>query len=85
MKSTLETIVAPRVVKTPGVCGGSACIRGTRLAVWGLAEWRRLGWGDARFFDAYPQLTVADLAAAWSYEATNREEIDREIRENQES
>jgi len=27
-----------RIVKTPGVCGGEACVRGTRLSVWGLVR-----------------------------------------------
>ena len=34
------------IVKTPGVCGGDARIKGTRITVWGLEEWRRLGWSD---------------------------------------
>jgi hypothetical protein len=35
------------VSKTPGVCGGDACIHATRATVWGLVEWRRLGLSDA--------------------------------------
>ncbi len=30
--------VFPGIEKTPGVCGGSACIAGTRIPVWGLEE-----------------------------------------------
>ena len=80
-----EGVAESRITKTPGVCGGDACIRGTRLAVWGLVEWRRLGWDEARFLDAYPQLTKDDLAAAWEYAEANAEEITRSIRENEEA
>lgn len=73
----------PRIVKRPGVCGGAACVNGTRLAVSGLEQWRRLGWDEARFLEAYPQLTKEDLAAAWEYVESNREEIDQAIQENE--
>ncbi len=74
--------MSERISKTPGVCGGDACIRGTRLAVWGLEEWRRAGWTDAKFFVAYPGLTRKDLLAAWAYVEANRDEIEAAIREN---
>jgi len=74
-----------RVVKTPGVCGGEACINGTRLTVWGLVQWSRLGWDEGRFFEAYPQLTKEDLAAAWEYAEKHKDEIDQAIRENEEA
>jgi uncharacterized protein (DUF433 family) len=73
----------PHILKTPGICGGDACVRGTRLTVWGLEKWRRLGWDDTRILRAYPQLTLGDLRVAWAYVAANREEIDRAIRENE--
>ena len=31
------------VQETPGVCGGRACIRNTRITVWGVVNSRRLG------------------------------------------
>src|SRR5205823_922299 len=36
-----------RITKTPGVCGGDACIRGHRIPVWVLVGYRRLGLPDA--------------------------------------
>ena len=35
------------IEKTPEVCGGDACIRQTRVTVWGLVLSRRLGTSDA--------------------------------------
>jgi uncharacterized protein (DUF433 family) len=67
--------------KTPGVCGGSACIRRMRMPVWLLVEMRQLGATDAEIFQNYPTLTPEDLAAAWAYYDANRAEIDAEIAE----
>ncbi|NJL79010.1 MAG: DUF433 domain-containing protein [Richelia sp. SM2_1_7] len=35
------------ITKTSGVCGGEACIAGTRIAVWFLAEAQQLGINEA--------------------------------------
>ena len=72
------------ISKKPDRCGGDACIRETRIPVWVLVGYRRLGASDAEILQAYPSLTPADLEAAWGYAAANREEIDRAIRENEE-
>jgi uncharacterized protein (DUF433 family) len=72
------------VSKEPDRCGGEACVRDTRITVWGLADYRRLGMSDAEILRAVQGLTRADLEAAWEYAAANAEEIDRAIRENEE-
>lgn len=74
-----------RITRTPGVCGGQACIRGSRIAVWGLAEWRQLGKSDDWLLENYPGLTASDLAAAWEYAASNPAEIENAIRANAEA
>jgi uncharacterized protein (DUF433 family) len=71
------------VSKLPGRCGGEACVRDTRITVWGLAAYRRLGLSDERIREAVTGLTPADLEAAWDYAAKHPEEIDRAIRENE--
>jgi type III restriction enzyme len=73
------------VEKTPGVCGGDARIRKTRITVWGLVEWRNLGLTDVEILQHHPDLTQADLDAAWEYSRQHREEIDQAIRENAET
>jgi uncharacterized protein (DUF433 family) len=55
------------ICKTPGVMGGEACIRQTRIPVWLLASYRRLGSSDRELLDNYPELTHTDLANAWAY------------------
>lgn len=69
---------------TPGVCGGEACIRMTRIAVWMLEEARRAGASDAELLADYPDLTRGDLEAAWQYVSTHAEEIENAIRANNE-
>jgi len=71
-----------RITKTPGICGGGACIRGHRIPVWTLVGYRQLGQPDADILRNYPGLTPADLEAAWEYAATNGPEIEQAIREN---
>src|SRR5438874_2468585 len=72
------------IQKTPGVIGGDACIRNTRIAVWMLVEARRLGGSDQELLSEYdPPLTQDDLDAAWDYYEQHREEIDQALWENQ--
>jgi uncharacterized protein (DUF433 family) len=72
------------IEKTPDVCGGSACIAGTRITVWGLVESRRLGYSEADLLTSYPSLSATDIANAWAYAEAFPDEIETEIRENDE-
>ncbi len=78
------TAPAGRITHTPGVCGGRACIHGTRITVWGLAAYKRQGASDAEILRAVQGLTPTDLQAALEYAAAHPDEIDRDIRENEE-
>jgi len=68
--------------KTPGVCGGEACVGETRLAVWMLVEARCAGCTDEEILQDYPGLNAASLANAWAYAANHAEEIEKAIAEN---
>jgi uncharacterized protein (DUF433 family) len=78
------TATASWISKKPDRCGGDACVRETRIPVWVLVNYRRLGASDANILGAYPALAPADLEAAWAYAAANGEEMDQAIRENEE-
>jgi uncharacterized protein (DUF433 family) len=71
------------IEKRPGVCGGDARIRKTRITVWGLIERRNQGLSNAEILEHLPDLTQADLDVAWDYYAQNQEEINQAIRENE--
>ncbi len=73
------------ISRTPDVCDGDACIRDTRHTVAGLVEWKQLGLADARILEHHPDLTPADLEAAWDYYEQHREEIDEAIRADAEA
>jgi uncharacterized protein (DUF433 family) len=72
------------VAKSPDRQGGDACVRDTRIPVWVLENYRRLGMSADDLLRSYPELTRADLEAVSAYVAANREEIDRAIHENEE-
>jgi uncharacterized protein (DUF433 family) len=72
------------VQKTPNVCGGDACIRNTRITVWGLVLSRRLGASDASILENIVGLRSDDLETAWDYYRHNPVEIDEAIRVNEE-
>lgn len=74
-----------RIRRTPGVCGGEACIGLSRVAVWMLEEAKRSGVGELELLKDYPALSVQDLEAAWAYVNDHREEIDKAIRMNREA
>src|SRR5580700_8874522 len=67
------------IIKKADPCGGDACIRHTRITVWGLVEWRLLGQSDEQIIEGIQRLTQADLEAAWDYYASHREGIDEAI------
>ena len=73
------------VQKTPGVCGGDACIRNTRHTVAGLVQWRRLGLKDRQILGQHPALTQEDLDVAWEYYKNNSVEIDKVISQDEDA
>ena len=75
----------PGIESTAGVCGGAARIVRTRIPIWTLEQARRLGTGEADLLKAFPTLRAEDLANAWSYVRSHKEEIEKEIRENEEA
>ena len=70
--------------KSPGVIGGEARIRDTRIPVWNLVQLHKLGVKDRAIRSYFSQpLTTADLTAAWEYYEKHPKEINRAIRENE--
>jgi uncharacterized protein (DUF433 family) len=73
----------PGIEFDPRVCGGSARIAGTRIPVWSLESWRRLGADDGELLRNFPSLKASDLLNARRYVERHGQEIDREIEENE--
>ena len=72
------------IKKTAGVCGGDACVGDSRIPVWTLVNYRRLGASDAVILESFPHLTAADLVNVWAYSDAYLEEIEDAIRANNE-
>ena len=73
----------PGIETTAGVCGGAACLAGTRIPVWLLEQYRRSGASDAELLHSYPGLRAEDLVHAWAYVHSHQNEIEQHIRENE--
>ena len=73
----------PGIEATPGVCGGDPRIVRTRIPVWSLEQARRVGINESEILRSYPTLTAEDLTHAWGYVRAHREEIERQIQENE--
>jgi len=75
----------PGIESRSDVCGGEPCIVRTRIPVWVLVRARQLGVSEADLLRSYPTLRAEDLANAWAYLRAHRDEIEQQIRENEEA
>ena len=75
----------PGIERTPNVCGGSACIIRTRIPIWTLVSFKKMGMNDSNLLASYPALRQQDLNNAWAYYKANKKEIDTDIQENAEA
>ena len=88
MTATVEQLLArlgSGIESTPEVCGGEPRIAGTRIPVWTLENYRRLGLSEAQILGAFPSLRATDLVNAWSFVASHLDEIEQQIRDNEEA
>lgn len=80
LQDKLQAII---IQKTPGVCGGHACIRYTRIPVWTIISLQQQGADYQEIIQNFPGLTVMDLTAVQAYYETHKPEIDRAIASHQ--
>src|SRR5919204_2896791 len=73
------------ITKTPGVCGGRACIAGHRIRVMDIVVWHEMrGYSPDEVVSMFPGITLADVHAALAYYFDNREEIEGDFRNDEE-
>ncbi len=75
----------PGIEKTPGICGGVACIIRTRIPVRTLVAFKKMGLSNPSILVNYPTLRQQDLSNAWAYYIAYPEEIELAILENEEA
>jgi uncharacterized protein (DUF433 family) len=73
----------PGIVRTPGVCGGSARFIRSRIPVWAVVRMQQIGASDLDILRSFPSLRAVDLAEAWAFAEDHHEEVEKDIRENE--
>jgi uncharacterized protein (DUF433 family) len=77
-----ETLETPRIVRTPGVCGGKPRIDEHRIKVEHIAICHeRMGMSPDEIVSGHPTISLGQVHAALAYYYEHREEIDRDIEE----
>jgi uncharacterized protein (DUF433 family) len=75
----MTSISVEHISKTPGVCGGKACIAGHRVRVLDIATlYEGAGLTPQQIVERLPTITLADVHAAIAYFLDHREEIEAE-------
>jgi len=75
----------PGVESVPDICGGEPCVVRTRIPIWVLVQARRLGTSEADLLRSYPSLRAEDLANAWAYYRSHKDEINQQVRDNEDA
>ena len=82
----MANVIPEHITRTPGVCGGKACIAGHRIRVMDIVVWHEMrGYSPDEILAMFPGITLADVHAALAYYFDNREEVDEEFRSEDKS
>jgi uncharacterized protein (DUF433 family) len=82
--ATVAKTVYSHITKDPEVCGGRACVDGTRVRVLDIACLQRDAYTPERMLEVYPSLNLAQIHAALSYSYENPQEIDEALKADRE-
>lgn len=75
--------VHPYVTRKKGVCGSRSIIDGTRIPVWSIIKWYKLGMAIEEIMREFPQLNPSQVHDAFSYYYDHQQEIEGDIAENE--
>jgi len=85
MAATTNTLYA-HITKEPEVCGGKACIDGSRIRVMDIVALEREGYAPEKMLNVFAvPLTLGQVHAALSYYYDHKDEIDASFTEAHES
>jgi uncharacterized protein (DUF433 family) len=85
MAVSMTNVLTQHIAKTPGVCGGRACIAGHRIRVMDIVGWHeKRGHTITEVEQMFPGITRADIHAALAYYHDNVEEIENDFRKDEE-
>jgi uncharacterized protein (DUF433 family) len=78
----MEVNITNHVDKNNNVCGGRACISGTRIRVQDIYVWHELqGKSPDEIVSDFPQLNLAQVHSALAYYWDHKDEIHQEIKD----
>jgi len=81
----MQAIEVQHITKTPGVCGGKACIAGHRIRVMDIVLCHEMrGYSPDEIVEMFPGITLADVHAALTYYFDHRQEIEGDFKHDQE-
>jgi uncharacterized protein (DUF433 family) len=81
--STTITDIGSLITRHPGIHGGCPIIAGTGVTVRRIAMWYQQGLRAEEIAPRIGHLSIAQVYAALTYYHINREEIDRDIAEEE--
>ncbi len=86
MATAKATLLPSHITKTPGVCGGKACIDGTRIRVLDIVGLHRRGLKPEEMLNVYASpLTLAQVYAALSYAYDHPDEIEADLEKDRQA
>lgn len=77
----MSKVAHPHISSSPGVCGGSPCLTGTRMPVRLVVGYvLHQGMTPEELLATFPHLSLAAIYDALAYYYDNRDEVDAEIK-----
>jgi uncharacterized protein (DUF433 family) len=85
LQERVMSVLVTHIERKPDVCGGRPCITGTRIRAQDIFSWHDTeGLSPDEIVSRFPQLTLADVYAALAYYWDHRDDIQRQIKADQE-
>jgi len=66
-KGQLNISLSARIVSDPNICGGEACLAGTRIPVWVVLSHLAAGEDKETILKNFPRLIKEDIQACLEY------------------
>ncbi|HID28009.1 MAG TPA: DUF433 domain-containing protein [Methanosarcinales archaeon] len=79
-KLHIEETEHPHIVKVKEICGGNSVIKGTRMTVWCLIGYFKLGMNIKEILEGFPFLTLSQIYDALSYYYDHKDEVEEQIK-----
>jgi uncharacterized protein (DUF433 family) len=81
----MNSLSTEHIEKTPGKCGGQACIAGHRIRVADIVAWHeKRGYCPEEIVELFPGITIADVHAALAYYFDHSQEIEGDFEKTNE-